>query len=152
MQPVDAKYIERLRKAKRNKCHNKVMKDLWEKIREKYLIEHGTLTAGGEELLIPDFVFMDRSGGRDIRYIIEVETSGGRKSIPGAAILADYCIGERKKSENQKGEPVLLFILLENKQLAKKRIDSLKRNGYFKNIDVEVFTPEEATKFLEETP
>ncbi|MFQ6040706.1 MAG: hypothetical protein ACE5PV_07610 [Candidatus Poribacteria bacterium] len=73
-----------------------------------------------------------------IIYIIEVEagkkTEPGRKSVVGATILADYCIG----LFNQDTKPCLFFIVNKAIEHIKKRLEIAKR--YCSNLkQVEVY-------------
>ncbi len=143
---VNQEYIKKLRRAEKNRKHNRVLEALWERFRRRYLIVRGDLPkTGKEKLLSPDLIFMDREDAssledRDVRCIVEVETSGGRKSIPGTAVLADHCIRRDRESGTQKGRCYLFFVILKNAELARKRIESLRKRQYFRNIDVRVCT------------
>lgn len=84
----------------------------------------------------PDIIFRDKSSG-EITHIIEVETSRAGKSVVGAAILADYCIGEHMKSGEQSHSPYLVFVFLGEApriELAKKRINRIHREDYLKHL------------------
>ncbi len=88
---------------------------------------------------------MDKRGApsledRDARCVIEVEPSGGSKGIPGAAVLADHCIRRDRESGKQRGRCYLFFVILRNAEVARKRVESLREKGYFRNIDVRVCT------------
>jgi len=54
----------------------------------------------------PDIVVFDKETG-ELRYIIEVETSSGGKSVAGATILAEVCVAQTK----QRLKPSLFFIV-----------------------------------------
>lgn len=143
---VNEDYINKLRRAGKNKEHNRVLGELWERFRRRYLIVRGDLPkTGKEKLLSPDLIFMDRERAssledRDVRCIVEVETSGGSKRILGAAVLADHCIRRDRESGKQRGRCHLFFVILKNAELARKRIESLRERQYFRNIDVRVCT------------
>jgi len=59
-----------------------------------------------ESLYQPDAVAFKKGTG-EIKLIIELETSAVRKSIMGAAILAQICVREMK----QNSKPKLIFVL-----------------------------------------
>jgi hypothetical protein len=72
-------------------------------------VEHkrNYIICNDKELYYPDVLLKDCNG--NIIYIIEVEVGGTtiRKSVVGATILADYCIGIR----NQEVKPCLFFVV-----------------------------------------
>jgi len=59
-----------------------------------------------QRLYRPDIILRDKKSD-SIKYIIEIETDPVRKSIVGACILADYCMGIDQPEE----KPKLLFII-----------------------------------------
>lgn len=77
---------------------------------------------------------------QDVRCIIGVEPSGGSKDIPGAAVFADHCVRRDRESGKQRDRCYLFFVTLKNAELARKRIESLREKGYFRDIDVRVCT------------
>lgn len=91
----------------------------------------------GRNLYRPDILLKDYNG--NINYIIEAEigptTAAGRKSVVGATILADYCIGIL----NQEIKPYLFFIVaVKDFNSIKTRVDIAK--SYCSNLNqVEVY-------------
>lgn len=146
LQIVDDEYIRGLKNSGGNRERNQVLGTLWKRFRRRYLIVRGDLPkTGREKLLKPDLIFMDKEGAssledRDIRCIVEIEASGGSKSIPGSAVLADYCVKRDRESGKQRGRCYLFFVILRNAEVARKRIESLRERGYFRNVDVRVCT------------
>jgi len=59
-----------------------------------------------KSLYQPDVVAFEK-GTDEIKLIIELESSNVRKSIMGAAILAQICV----KEKNQNSKPKLIFVL-----------------------------------------
>ena len=84
-----------------------------------------------EAVYRPDIIVRDNET-KEIMYIIEVETSDkSGKSIVGATILADYCVGV----ESPKTKPTLIFVFLGRNpsiHLASKRIERI--TTYLKHI------------------
>lgn len=82
-----------------------------------------------ESLYRPDIMICeDRGSKRNIWCIVEIETGAG-KSIPGAMVLADHCIGEHRKIglQDEGIRPRLFFVTLKDTELARKRISAVKK-------------------------
>lgn len=86
----------------------------------------------------PDIILREKRNG-EITHIIEVETSKAGKSVVGAAILADYCIGDHmsRGEDNQSSVPHMVFVFLGEKpriELAPKRLTRIQGKGYLRHL------------------
>ena len=136
------------------KIESKIIKKIEQKFKSKYKIissyrqgkENGLPVKTKEKIYFPDLILKDKKSGI-IKHIIEVETDPVRKSIVGASILADYCIGldqPRKKirlsfiignKETKSGRSGLKQ--LPDFQKRKSIIEKYLKNIYKVNIDIE---------------
>lgn len=116
---------------------------------EKYTVltsskkQETDLPIKGQKILYrPDVILRDKKSDR-IEYIIEIETDPVRKSIVGACILADYCVGI-----DQLGQKPRLFFIIGNKfsdsgRKGLKQLPHFQRRGivaekYIKNIQLPI--------------
>lgn len=129
--------------------HDKIVEVLVNKLREKFGDKRvsrwfNNLPSGStreEAVYRPDIIVSDdRATQKNIRYMFEVETYGG-KAIAGAAVLADYCINQhlRRGIQSQDMGPRLIFVMLNPKQesRAKKRISAIESK--IKNLTIDVW-------------
>jgi len=81
----------------------------------------------------PDVILEDKNG--KIRYIIEIEGGGDTvlKGIPGAVLLADYCVAKQQPREKFN----MLFIACSENDIKKiqVRVDATKSYCHWKNLD-----------------
>ena len=92
----------------------------------------------GKSIYRPDIIFRGKSNG-EITHIIEVETSKAGKSVVGAAVLANYCIGDHisRRKDNQSSAPHMIFVFLGEKpriELAQKRLSRIQEEGYLRHL------------------
>jgi hypothetical protein len=91
-----------------------------------------------EAIYRPDLLVRDPNG-KQIHWIVEVETGEAGKAVVGAAILADVCIEVETREGRQRIKPKLLFVFYKSStklQLAEKRLLQLVgRTNYLAEIE-----------------
>jgi hypothetical protein len=100
-----------------------------------------------EAIYRPDLLVRDRTDGQ-ILLIVEVETSDAGKSVVGAAVLADVCMGIEIEGERQRKSPSLLFVFYRpsaHLDLAKKRLAQLRQQNRINHLaEIHVMTENDA--------
>lgn len=102
-----------------------------------------------ESLYRPDIMICEDKGSkRNIWCIVEIETGAG-KSIPGAMVLADYCIKQHRKIglQDEGIRPRIFFVTLKDTELVRKRISAVKK--YCSNVLIDendAFSKQEAVE------
>ena len=121
--------------------HKQTVQEIVEKLRTKYSLKYPfNLPEQKLEkaLYQPDIVVFDTNNA--VRYIIEVQTRNVRKSIAGATILAEICLGMMK----QDSRPTLFFVVKddsEERELKKLvfRIDKIReslRHPHLEKVEI----------------
>jgi len=128
--------------------HKETVQEIVKKLRMTYSLKYPfNLPEQKREkaLYQPDIVVFDTN--MEVKYIVEVQTRNVRKSIAGATILAEICLGIMK----QDSRPTLFFVVKddsEERELKKLvfRIDKIRES--LKNPHLQKVQINRKTEFL----
>ncbi len=128
--------------------HKETVQEIVKKLRMTYSLKNPlNLPEQRREkaLYQPDIVVFDTN--MEVKYIIEVQTRNVRKSIAGATILAEICLGIMK----QDSRPRLFFVVKddsEERELKKIRFRIGKIRESLKDLHLQKVEINRKTEFL----
>ena len=128
--------------------HKETVQEIVKKLGTKYLLKYPfnlPVQKREKALYQPDIVVFDTN--MEVKYIIEVQTRNVRKSIAGATILAEICLGIMK----QDSRPTLFFVVeddSEERELKKLRFRIDKIRESLKNPHLQKVQINRKTEFL----